>query len=330
MGGPGTQSTNVQHISDGLNPIYPTNATVNGNVYVSSSSFNQINFMTIYDSLQVAGGFFEGYGWTSFGKEILEFDQGLKCADDMVNLMKALLNKMYDDYHNSPCVQLGSDSSVKRPWYYWNETCEEKWGYGMCTSCTSYDTESAYYPTCEKFKGGAYVASEMYCSECYPACPSWEHPMNSVEFFWDTGMLKTTSKTVKQATELVKCIEKEITAIVKEKNGTKAETEMQKVINDVMPKLVDSLDELTDGATLVAMEVADVAKIGTHIGYLTTYLKSKKYEKIGWELGAIAYDITLAVKGETSATIDGKTYNFIEVKDQSSYSQALKEVSVDT
>jgi len=86
---------------------------------------------------------------------------------------------------------------------------------------------------------------------------------------------------------------------------------MQKVINDEMPELVDSLDAATDGATLDAMEAADVAKIGTHIGYLTTYLKSKKYEKIGWELGAIAYDITLAVKGETSATIDGKTYNFI-------------------
>lgn len=80
-----------------------------------------------------------------------------------------------------------------------------------------------------------------------------------------------------------------------------------------MPKMIDSLDAATGGASLAAIESVNAVKIGTHIGYLISYIENNNYQNIGWEMGAIAYDVTLAVEGESSVTIEGETFTFLDL-----------------
>lgn len=267
----------------------------------------------MYDALQVVGGFFDGYGWDTLGKEILEFDQALNCTDELVILMEDSLNKLYDDYHNSPCIKKGSSSHISRPWYDSNSQCEETWGYQQCQSC--FDWGEYYYPYCADV-ASLYSSSATSCGYCYPACPAWDHPESTFEFMLGTGMFDTTYKTVESATKLVKCIQKDLEYLVGNKTGAEKKTVVQKVIDDTMPELVDALDAASGGISYAALEAGNAAKIGTHVGYLISYFKSKSYQNIGWELGAIAFDITQAIKGESSVTIDGETFDFVEVKDQ--------------
>jgi len=76
--------------------------------------------------------------------------------------------------------------------------------------------------------------------------------------------------------------------------------------------MIDALGVATGGISEGALEVFNAAKVAWHIDYLYSYYKKKDYTNIGWEMGAIAYDITKAIEGESSVTIDGETFNLIE------------------
>jgi len=77
--------------------------------------------------------------------------------------------------------------------------------------------------------------------------------------------------------------------------------------------MIEGLDETTAGIVLAIVEFINVVKIGVHTGYLVEYINARNWEHIGWEIGAILFDLVQAVKGETSFTIGGHTYDFIEV-----------------
>lgn len=102
--------------------------------------------------------------------------------------------------------------------------------------------------------------------------------------------------------------------MTKKQSGQAAATAFQSAINEVMPKLIDALDGATAGVTLAIVESINAVKIGVHTGYLVEYLNARKWQDIGWELGAISYDVTQAFEGESSVTIDGETFDFIAVK----------------
>lgn len=83
------------------------------------------------------------------------------------------------------------------------------------------------------------------------------------------------------------------------------------MLNDVLPKLLNSLGLATDGASVAAIQTVNAVKLGVHIGYLISYIEKNNYQNIGWEMGAIAFDVTQAVEGESSITVDGQTFSFL-------------------
>jgi len=95
--------------------------------------------------------------------------------------------------------------------------------------------------------------------------------------------------------------------------------------------LIDALDAATDGISEVAVEVFNAVKIAWHIGHLYSYYKKKDFTNIGYEMGAIAFDISQAVKGESSVTIAGETFDFIDTnvieRSQISQRRSLGETS---
>jgi hypothetical protein len=97
------------------------------------------------------------------------------------------------------------------------------------------------------------------------------------------------------------------------KKGAAAKDATVQLIDEAVPDMIDALGAATGGISVAVIEAFDAAKVGFHIAYLYDYYKKKDYTNIGWEMGAIAYDITQAVQGKSSVTIDGETFNFIEV-----------------
>jgi len=84
------------------------------------------------------------------------------------------------------------------------------------------------------------------------------------------------------------------------------------IVDQAMPAMIDALGVATGGISEGALEVFNAAKVAWHIDYLYSYYKKKDYTNIGWEMGAIAYDITKAIEGESSVTIEGETFDFID------------------
>lgn len=160
------------------------------------------------------------------------------------------------------------------------------------------------------------MTGETSCSYCYPACPSIEHPYDTYVFLKESGMLKTGSSTLKQSSSLMKCIEKDIVELTSKTSGAAKATLLQQVINEAMPAATAAFDTAVAAELGTVLEVADIAKIGAHTDDLISYYKSKDYKNIGWEIGAIAYDVTQALEGKSSVTIDGETFNLLEVNDQ--------------
>lgn len=116
-------------------------------------------------------------------------------------------------------------------------------------------------------------------------------------------------------TKLVKCIKHDFVDQIGKKHGEAKKTAVQKVIDDVMPKMLDALGLATGDVSYAAIEAANVMKIGVHTGYLVSYYKCKNFNNIGWELGSICYDLTQAVRGISSVTVQGRTFDFHEVQD---------------
>jgi len=98
------------------------------------------------------------------------------------------------------------------------------------------------------------------------------------------------------------------------KKGEAAKTAAQDIINQAVPAMIDALGAATGGISEAAVEVFDAAKVAWHIDYLYSYYKKKDYTNIGWEMGAMAFDITQAVQGKSSLTIEGETFDFIDTK----------------
>jgi hypothetical protein len=112
-----------------------------------------ITFSEVDDALKVTGGFFNGYGWSTLGGEILEFDKGLECAHDLLNEIETTVNKIESDYNNSPCGKYGTSAYTTRPWYDNYGDCA-KGGYSHCDKCrNSWSFEHYYYPTCDQYTG---------------------------------------------------------------------------------------------------------------------------------------------------------------------------------
>jgi len=73
---------------------------------VSTSDLAQgIELNEVDDTLKLAGGFFNGYGWTSLGNEILDFDKGLDCARNLMSTFETSVTELENEYNNSPCEQ---------------------------------------------------------------------------------------------------------------------------------------------------------------------------------------------------------------------------------
>lgn len=126
-------------------------------------------------------------------------------------------------------------------------------------------------------------------------------------------MASSISKAVKQIKSL---LEEYIEDYIKEEGEDYVEDKVLDVVNEAMPKMIDSLDAATGGLSLVAIEVIDFGKIGVHATALWGYYASGDYVNVGWELGAITYDIIEAAEGQTSVTVGDHTYDLISVEGQ--------------
>lgn len=130
----------------------------------------------------------------------------------------------------------------------------------------------------------------------------------------DSGIGQTIYKNGQNAVKLVKCIKSELAELAGQKKGAAAKTAVVKVVDEAVPEMIDALGAATGGISEAALEVFNAAKVAWHIDYLYSYYKKKDYTNIGWEMGAIAYDITQAIEGKSSVTIEGETFDFIDTK----------------
>jgi len=69
--------------------------------------------------------------------------------------------------------------------------------------------------------------------------------------------------------------------------------------------------DATDPAVWVFSEALDAIKILVHAGHLWSYYDDDNYKDMGWEIGAILYDIIEAIEGKTSISIGGNDISFI-------------------
>lgn len=115
---------------------------------------------------------------------------------------------------------------------------------------------------------------------------------------------------------MAKCIKTELMDLVGKKKGAAAKTTVQKVVEEAVPDMINALGAATGGISEAALEAFNAAKTAWHLCYLMDYFHKKDYVNIGWEMGAMAFDITQAVQGKSSVTIEGETFNFIGLDQQ--------------
>jgi hypothetical protein len=76
-----------------------------------------------------------------------------------------------------------------------------------------------------------------------------------------------------------------------------AACEEQKIVSEVAKDVVsDILDELSGGVVLAVCEVVEVASIGTH--FINFLENSNDYPSVGYDIGAIVFDIQHMASGE--------------------------------
>jgi hypothetical protein len=75
--------------------------------------------------------------------------------------------------------------------------------------------------------------------------------------------------------------------------------------------LKDFAVDATDPAVWAFSEALDAIKILVHAGYLWSYYDDDNYKEMGYEVGAILYDIMDAMEGKTSISIGDNDISFI-------------------
>jgi len=81
--------------------------------------------------------------------------------------------------------------------------------------------------------------------------------------------------------------------------------------NLVTSTLKDYAIDAANPEVWVFAEALDAIKIMVHAGYLWSYYEDDNYKEMGYEIGAILYDIMDAIEGKTSISIGDNDISFI-------------------
>jgi len=147
------------------------------------------------------------------------------------------------------------------------------------------------------------------------------HPIDSVEFLIESGIAKSLYNNGQNIYQFTDCIKTELTDLLGKKKGAAAKSKMLQVIDKAVPDMITSLGAATGGISEASIEAFNSGKVAFHLGYLFDYFHKKDFQNIGYEMGAIAFDISQAVEGQSSVSIKGETFNFASIQQRRSLAQ---------